>query len=184
VSIQATTREGTTAAIFAAARKLFSDRGYAGTPVRDIAAEAGVDAALVIRYFGSKELLFLETMQLDIDPVGMLDGPIETLGEDFIDFVLRSGDQMRSIYLALLRASDTNGINKQLRSVHESQFVEPLRARLIGDDADVRAHLAAALVGGMLYSLWVVGDEFLAAADHRDLVTHYGALLQQLITPR
>jgi AcrR family transcriptional regulator len=184
VSSPGPTRQATTAAIFVAARRLFSERGYAGTPVRDIAAEAGVDAALVIRYFGSKELLFIETMKVEIDPVAMLDGPIETLGESFIDFVLRSGEQTRSIFLALLRASDTDGINLQLRSVHEAQFVEPLRARLSGDDADVRAHLAAALVGGMLYSLWVVGDEYLAAADHQELVTHYGALLQQLITPR
>ncbi len=184
MGIQGTTRAATTAAIFSAAHRLFSERGYSGTPIRDIAAEAGVDAALVIRYFGSKELLFLETMKLDLDAIALLDAPLETFGETFIAAVLNSGDQMRNVFLALLRASDTDGINRQLRTVHESQFVEPLRERLTGDDADVRAHLAAALVGGMLYSLWVVGDEYLASADSAVLVKRYGALLQELITPR
>jgi hypothetical protein len=58
-----------------------------------------------------------------------------------------------------------------------------LRARLHGDDAELRARLAAALVGGLLYSLWVVGDEQLLATDRRELVSRYGGLLQTLITP-
>jgi len=58
-----------------------------------------------------------------------------------------------------------------------------LRDRLSGPDAELRARLAAALVGGLLYSLWVVGDEELLATDHHELVTRYGGLLQTLITP-
>jgi len=41
--------------ILAAARTLFAARGYHATTVRDIAAEAGVNAALVHHYFGIKE---------------------------------------------------------------------------------------------------------------------------------
>ena len=52
-----------------------------------------------------------------------------------------------------------------------------------GPDADLRARLAAALVGGLLYSMWVVGDDELVAADHADVVRRYGALLQELLTP-
>ena len=72
---------------------------------------------------------------------------------------------------------------RALREAHESSFVAPLLARLDGPDAELRARLAAALVGGLLYSLWVVGDDTLAAADRTDLVATYGALLQRLITP-
>jgi AcrR family transcriptional regulator len=180
------TRSGRTATrgeIWSAAHRLFLDRGYAGTPLRDVAAEAGVDPALIIRYFGSKELLFLETMELDLEHDDVLDGPIETLGERFIDYLLTTQDRTRSIYLALLRASDSDGVSSRLRDAHETQFVAPLTERLTGPDAELRARLAAALVGGMLYSLWVVGDEYLLAADRRQLVTRYGALLQELITP-
>lgn len=174
-----TTRE----AIWSSARGLFSQRGYAGTPLRDIAGEAGVDAALIIRHFGSKERLFLETMQLDLENQPPLDGPLESFGERFIDYVLTSDEEVRSIFLALLRASDNDGVGSQLREAHEKYFVGPLRDRLTGPDVELRARLAAALVGGMLYSLWVVGDEQLAAADHQELVRRYGALLQALVTP-
>ena len=176
-------RTPTKEAIRAAAARLFPVDGYAGTSVRDIAAAAGVDPSLVIRHFGSKENLFLETMQLELDYQPLLDGPIETLGERFIGFVLLPDDQVRGVFLALLRASDSDGVGPRLRQVHEDAFVAPLRSRLEGPDAELRARLAAALVGGLLYTLWVVGDERLLAADHTDVVQRYGALLQALITP-
>lgn len=176
-------RPATKDAIREAAARLFPEHGYAGASVRDIAAEAGVDPALVIRHFGSKEQLFLEIMQLDDDAQPLLDGPIGELGEHFIDYVLRSGDQVRGVYLALIRASDSDGVAPRLREVHDAAFVTPLRSRLDGADAELRARLAAALVGGLLYSLWVVGDEELLATDHTELVRRYGALLQTLITP-
>ena len=172
-----TTRER----IFDAARELFAEKGYAGTPVRDIATAAGVDPALVIRHFGSKEQLFLETMHLDELPQPLTEEPLETLGERFLEFMLDPDGQVRGVFLALVRASDTQGIESHLRERHEHWFVEPLRSRLSGPDADLRARLAASLVGGLLYSLWVVGDEALLAADRAQLVHHYGALLQSLL---
>jgi len=178
-----TARTPTKEAIRAAAARLFPVDGYAGTSVRDIAAEAGVDPALVIRHFGSKEKLFVETMQLDLDAQVLLTAPIETLGERFIEFVLEPDDQVRGVFLALLRASDSDGVGPHLREAHDAAFVAPLRSRLEGPDAELRARLAAALVGGLLYSLWVVGDEGLLAADHTELVRRYGALLQALLTP-
>ena len=170
------------AAIWAAATQLFSEKGFAATSVRDIGALAGVDPSLVIRHFGSKEQLFLETMQLDHNP--LLEGPIETLGERFIDEMLSADDQVRGVFIALMRASDSGEIGSQLRAAHENAFVAPIKQRLQGDDAELRARLAAALVGGLLYSLWVVGDEHLLATDHHELVRRYGGLLQELITPR
>ena len=54
---------GTRARILAAARIRFSSNNYESVGTRDIAADAGVDAALVNRYFGSKEKLFLEVIE-------------------------------------------------------------------------------------------------------------------------
>lgn len=169
--------------IWDAAVQLFPERGYAATSVRDIAAAAGVDPALIIRHFGSKEQLFLQSMQVDLSLNPLMSGPIDTLGERFIDFIVTTDEQVRGIYLALMRASASNEVGVQLREVHETAFVAPILARLTGPDTELRARLAAALVGGLLYSLWVVGDETLAAADHQDIVRRYGALLQALITP-
>jgi AcrR family transcriptional regulator len=171
-------------AIAASAGRLFSERGYAATSVRDIAAAAGADPALVIRHFGSKEKLFLDTVQLGLEPQPLLEGPLETLGERFLEYVLTADDRVRGVFLALLRASDADEIGPRLREIHDETFVAPLLSRLDGPDAELRARLAAALVGGLLYSLWVVGDDRLAAADPRDLIRRYGGLLQSLITPQ
>jgi hypothetical protein len=62
-------------------------------------------------------------------------------------------------------------------------LIEPLRSRLSGPDADLRARLAAALAAGLLYALWVARDETLLGTDRTALVTHYGVLLQQVLTP-
>jgi AcrR family transcriptional regulator len=168
--------------IRSAATRLFRERGYSRTSVRDIAAQATTNPALVIRHFGSKELLFLDTMQLTIDDEPLLAVPAAELGERFVARML-ADDDIRGVYLALVRGSNEPQIKERLQAIHERTFVGPLRSRLTGPDADLRARLAAAVVGGLLYALWVVGDAHLVAADPKDLVTRYGALLQQVITP-
>ncbi len=172
------------AAIWEAALRLFPQRGYAATSVRDIGAEAGVDPALVMRHFGTKEQLFLQTMWVDLgmNPIDL--EPRETLGPRFIDYVLTTDDRARGMYLSLLRASDSDEVRAQMARAHERAFVEPLLAQLDGSDRELRARLAGALITGLLHSLWVVGDDALATADRPAVVEHYGALLQQLITPR
>jgi AcrR family transcriptional regulator len=170
--------------IAAAASTLFRQRGYAGTSVREIAAAAEVDPALVIRHFGAKQLLFLETMHLTLDDEPLFDVPIELLGRRFIEVLLDSDEDTRGAYLALVRGSAEPEIAERLRTVHNDTFVAPLRGRLSGPGADLRARLAAALVGGLLYSLWVVGDEQLLATDHAEIADRYGALLQDILTPR
>lgn len=169
--------------ILSAAGALFRARGFAGVSVRDIASAADADAALVIRHFGSKELLFLDAMQAPFDEQPLLDVPLEALGRRFVAVLLESQEGIRGAFLALVRGSDRDGIAERLTAVHTEAFVAPLRRRLTGADADLRARLAAALIGGLLYSMWVVGDEALLAADRDEVADRYGALLQALLTP-
>ena len=170
--------------IWDAATDLFSRDGYSTTTVRDIATAAGVDPALVMRHFGSKEALFLDTMSAVLDQQPVFMGPTETLGADLIEFLLGSGEQVRGVFLALVRASDGDAIRPRLRIHHNNAFVAPLRARLSGADVELRARLGASLVGGLLYTLWVVEDEALQSAGSSEIVRVYGPLLQELITPR
>lgn len=169
--------------IRSAATTLFHERGYAGASVRDIAAAAGTDPSLVIRHFGSKEQLFLDTVELTAAAEPLLAGPLEGLGRRFVQVLLEADDTTRSAYLALVRGSHEPGIAARLTAAHAEAFTAPLRARLAGPEADLRARLAAAMVGGLLSSLWVVRDAGLLAADPRDVVGRYGDLLQRLITP-
>ncbi|GAB7044772.1 MULTISPECIES: TetR/AcrR family transcriptional regulator [Catenuloplanes] len=167
--------------IHLAASRLFRERGFAGTSVRDIAAAAQADPALVIRHFGSKELLFLDAVRPRLDE-SAFDAPLGTLGTRLVEMLLDVGEQFRPAYVALLQGSAEARIAEHLRGLHEREFVVPLRSRMSGPDADARARMAAAMVGGMLYALWVVGDGRLTT-DRAAFVRRYGGLLQQLITP-
>jgi AcrR family transcriptional regulator len=170
-------------AIRSAAARLFREHGYARTTVRRIAAAAGTDPALVIRHFKSKELLFLETMHLTIDDEPLFDVPLEHLGERLVELLVDLDGAARGIFLALVHGSNEAQIQERLRDTHEKVLIEPLRSRLTGPDADIRARLAAALAAGLLYALWVARDETLLRTDRTALVAHYGALLQGVLTP-
>ena len=63
---------GTREAILAAARDAFAERGYDKATIRQIAAGAVVDPALVHHYFGTKEQLFLATVEAPFDPTKLL----------------------------------------------------------------------------------------------------------------
>ena len=56
----------TQAAILQAAQELFATQGYERTTVRDVAAQAAIDPAMVMRYFGSKEGLFARATAFDL----------------------------------------------------------------------------------------------------------------------
>ena len=86
--------------IKAAARKVFHQKGYAGTRTRDIAEEAGINHAMVNYYFRSKEKLFgivmLETMTFFFKGVSTilnnentsLEEKIEQVVANYIDLLL------------------------------------------------------------------------------------------------
>jgi AcrR family transcriptional regulator len=169
-------------AIRAAASELFASRGYANTPVRDIAARAEVDPALVIRHFGSKEQLFIETMQLpDVDVLD-LDGPLDSLGQRMVEYVFSADPRIRTTFLALVRASDTGDVASAMRLLHEEGFVAPLLRHLDGPHNETRARLAAAMVGGLMYSLWIAQDATLLAMTQNEVVAAYAPALQLLLT--
>ena len=170
--------------ILTAANVHFRERGFAGASVRGIAAAVDVDPALVIRYFGTKEQLFVSAMALTIDDVPQLSAPLEQLGEALVGYLLEIGEPTRGVWLALTRGSGQQRVAEHIRAKHEKTFVAPLRARLTGPDADLRARLAASLAAGLLYSIWVIGDEAVLAADRDLIISRYGALIQELMTPR
>lgn len=87
-----------------AARKVFTQKGYAATRTRDIAEEAGINLALLNYYFRSKEKLFeiviMEKMQIlfgKIAPLIMdantsIEEKVEQVAEHYIDTLLANPD--------------------------------------------------------------------------------------------
>ena len=90
--------------ILVAARSHFSADGYEATGVREIAASAGVNPALVIRHFGSKERLFIDTIGADSSWGDVLDGPLEEIGSRAVRAVLRGHRHGYRAFGAMLRA--------------------------------------------------------------------------------
>ena len=109
---------GTREAILAAARTRFGDYGYDGATIRGIAADAGVDAALVHHFFGTKERLFAAAMRLPVLPSELVaaalaagaEEPGQSLGEHMLRTVLGAWDvaEMRATFLGLLRSAMTS----------------------------------------------------------------------------
>jgi AcrR family transcriptional regulator len=60
---------GLRSAILDAAETLFAERGFAATPVRDIAERAGANPAMVHYYFGSKRALLEQVLERSLEPL-------------------------------------------------------------------------------------------------------------------
>src|SRR5437588_8367328 len=110
-------RPGTTETreqILSTARRLFAENGYEGTTIRGIAAEAGVNPALVHHFFGTKEQVFVAALDFPLNPAEVLprilDGPREELGQRIVRFFLTIWREpsSRARLLALIRSATTN----------------------------------------------------------------------------
>lgn len=173
-------------AVQEAAAELFSEQGFAATGVREIAGRAGVDPALVIRYFGSKEKLFLRTMTMSSAFADAMQGPLPGLGQSLVEAVIRKTlsrpEPMASgIFAALMRASDRPTVQEHLRESVDGMIVSLLAPRLEGDDAEVRARLISAQITGLMAALFVIEDSGLLAAPTDLIARHYGRAIQALI---
>jgi len=175
-------RSGSTAEqILRCAANRFWHDGYASTSVRGIAQEVGVDPALVIHYFGSKEELFLKALPADAFWEEVLTGPIDTLGPRLADFVLsRASDRMLALHATLIRASDRPAVRARLYEIVDRTFIDKLKDRLPGPEPALRARLIAVQVGGLLQSL-SISDWAPRGEDHAAVIAIYGRAIQAIV---
>jgi AcrR family transcriptional regulator len=168
--------------ILDASRVCFMHEGYDQVGVREIAARAGVDPALVNRYFGSKEGLFAEAVSAKFNLSELFAGDRATLGERLARFVLKkkaAGDDYDPL-IALLRSSSSDIASRMLREAISEGFVGPLAARLDGPDARARAELIGSMLLGLLAYRTVVGPAAMPQ-DPEQLVALVAPTLQALI---
>jgi AcrR family transcriptional regulator len=176
-----TTREMPRDALLRVAASLFARDGFATTSVRAIAKEAGVDPTLIIRHFGSKEGLFLEAASFEDVLTSSFEGPTETLGVRLVEHIIGMDRRSRGVYVALVRASDSPDVQARLRQVSESVFIRPLIERIRGEHAELRAHLVAAQISGLLAALSVAADPILWDSEPNVVKSVYGRAVQTLI---
>jgi AcrR family transcriptional regulator len=173
--------KATRQAILEAAKTCFMHDGYEQVGVRDIAARAGVDPALVNRYFGSKEGLFSEAVTSKFDLRHLLDGDRATLGERLARYVLQKNADGTDYdpLVALLRSSSSDVCSGMLRNAMLQGFIRPLAARLEGPDALSRAELVSSTLLGLLVHRTVIGGA--EAADNARMLALVAPALQTFI---
>ncbi|KQW47002.1 TetR family transcriptional regulator [Nocardioides sp. Root1257] len=178
----------TRAGILTAARELFAAQGFAGTSIRAVAASAGVDAALVHHYFGSKDDLFVAALELPVDPRERLAevvalGP-DGAGERMVRVFLSVWDDpdLRLPLVGLARSILDPSSQRLLRDGFVPAVLQPVGVALGIDRPDVRMPLVASQVIGLILTRYVLEVEPIASLPADDLVAIYGPTVQRYLT--
>jgi AcrR family transcriptional regulator len=170
----------TRADILAAARLRFGADGYERTTLRAVAADVGVDPALVIRYFGGKQDLFAAAAEFTLNlpdlttlnPDDIADALLSTF------FSVWEGD---TTFLALLRAAMTSSTAAEtMRQVFATQ-VAPKLAVIAPDHPAQRAGLMGAFVIGLATTRYVLANPAVADLSPDELIRWAGPVIRQLL---
>jgi len=176
-----------------AARARFAKDGYAGATIRKIAADADVDASLVMQFFGSKEELFGAVMS--ITPTALsrfseaFDGPRRSAGERVTRAFLElwDGDPQESEpLLAMLRAAISNEqATSQLREFLQSRITQALAPRLRDDnEATIHAAVVSSMLVGVIVGRRIVRVGSLADEDIESLIRVVSPGIQSVLDSR
>lgn len=144
----------TRAAMLESARRHFARESYENVGLREIAGDAGVDPALVGRYFGNKEKLFKEALRGDDEHI-MHDVARGDLAAHFVTLILdgkggEAVDEEAKIdqLLMLLRSASSPKASQIIREAIDEDILEPVAATLGGADAELRASLCLVVLMG------------------------------------
>ena len=182
--VMATTRarnaEATRADILSAARMRFGSEGYERTTIRAVAADVGVDPALVIRYFGRKEDLFAAAVDFTVDLPDLSDVDPDHLADALLPrfFAVWEFD---TTFLALLRAAMTSPTAAEtMRQVFARQ-VAPKLMTAAPDHHQRRAALLGAFIIGLATTRYVLTNPAVADLEHDELTRWAAPVVRQLL---
>lgn len=186
---EASTGPDTRSRILAAARTEFSERGYDKTSVRGIAKAAGVDAALVHHYFGTKDEVFAAAIEVSFEPAlvipDILGSSPEGLGERLARYFIGVWENpvSRAPLLAVMRSAMTHeAAAKVLRVFLLRRLLDRIADQLDVPDATFRAELAASHMVGIAVLRYVIQAEPLASADPEKIIAMVAPTLQRYMT--
>lgn len=174
--------------ILHAARAAFAARGYDAVSVRAIARDANVDPALIHRFFGSKESVFVAAMQLPVRPSRLVpailaQGP-DGLGERVVETLLTLYDKtgVGAPFQAFLRAAVTN---EQAATMLREFLTTEILGRVAAaapDQPELRAALAASQILGLVMARYIVRVPQIAEAERSHLAACIGPTIQCYLT--
>ena len=170
--------------ILGAARTHFGREGYDKATLRDIAAGAGVDPALIPHYFGSKEGVFLAAVDPSLFIPGLLEPGVEGLGERLVTFFLETWDSPAgSSLLALIRSVVSSDLAAELlREFVTREVLGRLAVAIQLDQPQLRASLVATQLVGLAMLRYVIKVEALKSASREELARWIGPSIQRYLT--
>jgi len=175
----------TRAAILAAARERFAADGYAKATIRAIAAQAGIDPSMVMRYYGSKENLLAAAADFGLELPDVSRIPPTVWSDGLIRHLLdicEANDTM----VALLRLSATQETAAARSRWIISHQIEPLIATIESDPELVarRAALLATQMMGLAFSRYVLKVPAVVAMTADEIVAWLSPVVQHYLTGR
>lgn len=171
-------------AILESAITAFTRRGYDGVGVREIAAGAGVTAMLVNRYFGSKEQLFAEVVDVSFGPQTVIpENPARLARELAARLVDRTtaGTESLDPFLLMLNSASNPRAAKIIARGIERRAGRALAAQADGDAAERRATLGLALIAGVWLMRTVLRVDALSDADPERLAEDVERMLAAVL---
>ena len=156
-------RRRTEARILDTAARVFAAEGYERTTIRAVAAAAGVDAGLVMHYFGSKEELFRRVIEAAPVPE-VSDAP----GQAAEQILTGTAERLVSepvASLTLLRSMLTNAEAADAARAGIARYQEQIARAIPASDANLRAAIISAITLGITVSRHLIRADELATAD-------------------
>jgi len=168
----------TRAAILSAARDRFLRESYASVGLRDIAGDAGVDVALISRYFGGKEGLFRDVL-LHGREEGLFRQPLTAaeVPAYLAQLVVEDADEDRQyrmeMFIVMLRSASSPKAGEIIRDLVHQDILGPL-AEILGDEhAELRANMLLAVLMGIGVLRTIMKIDALDGSPHQRAECEY-----------
>lgn len=185
-------RPDTRAKILEVARAQFIEVGYRAATVRGIAAQAGVDPALISYFFGSKQRLLGEALSLRVNPAeiiaGQIDGPLGELPRRLLTVLLETWDdpENRATLLVLAQVGAGPDGSALTRGFVEETLAAPITERLLRsgipvDEARLCAGLLVTQLVGVIYARYVLTADPVAKIPRQAFIDGFTPALNALL---
>lgn len=173
--------EQTKAAILAAARERFGAAGFQAATIRAIAADAGVDPAMVMRYYGTKDKLFAAAAEFDLRFPDLAGIEPTQVGRALVQHFLERWEGDEALVI-LLRSSATNGEAAQrMQQIFITQLGPLAEALVPPAEAGVRAGLVATQILGMALCRFVLRLPPVVGMTRDEIVEWLGPTIQRYL---
>jgi AcrR family transcriptional regulator len=175
----------TRSAILAAAREQFARYPYDKASLRAIAADAGIDPAMIMRYFTNKESLFAAAIDVDLHLPDLREVPVRRRGEVFAQHFLEQweGEERNEALPILLRSAVAHELAAEnLREIFARQVRQVVERASGPTDARARAGLVSSQLIGLAMARYVLRLPGVADVSSDEIVRRVGPTLQRYLT--